>query len=240
MGEKVVFFNFVSDDRYEAVGTPKCLNSFRHFHPDIDFITYRQKDINEVFRTNHVNFFNAKPTFAKLLTNKYDLVVNIDADTVVLDRLDSVLADDYNVGAAWNYNDYENRVVGNVKEDMFLQAGLVGSRDKKFWDIWEYENREADKYVCKENDILSLIWYNDPYLQTLNMKIYDKDNPDYYGCKSLNREKEFFMKDGKVCCRDGIVKAYHHAKGCNALPKLRYETMGFSQEVVNFMNEVSR
>lgn len=240
MAEKVVFFNFVSDDRYVQVGTPKCINSFKRFHPDIDFVVFRQKEIDEVFRRKGINFFNAKPTFAKLLMDKYDLVVNIDADTVVLDRLDSVLAEDYDIGAAWNFNDYENRVVHNVSEDMFLQAGLVGSRNKEFWSIWEEANRDAMKYVCRENDILCLVWYNHPVLTQLRRKVYDKEIPDYYGCKSLNREKEFTVRDGKVWCRDGIVKAYHHAKGCNALPKLQYERMGFSPDVVNYMNEVSR
>ena len=103
-----------------------------------------------------------------------------------------MLAQDYDIGAAWNYNDYENRSVENVTEKMFLNAGLVASRKKEFWDIWEMENREAYKYVCAENDILNLIWYNHAALRNFRKKIFDKKK-DYYGCKSLGKEGKFIV-----------------------------------------------
>ena len=93
--EKVVFFTFVSDDFYTPVGTPKLINSFKRFHPDIPLVVFRQDVIDVVFRKYGLNFFNAKPAFAKLLADDYDLVVNIDADSVVLGRLDEIQADDY-------------------------------------------------------------------------------------------------------------------------------------------------
>ena len=59
-------------------------------------------------------------------------------------------------------------------EKIFLNAGLVASRKKEFWDIWEAENHEAYKYVCAENDILNLIWYNHAALRNFRKKIFDK------------------------------------------------------------------
>jgi hypothetical protein len=234
--EKAVFFTFVSDDYYTPIGTPKMINSFKRFHPDIDLVVFRQDVIDFMFeRYGFLNWLNAKPTFAKLLADKYDLVVNIDADSVILGRLDEVLKQDYEVGVAWNYNDYENRSVENVTEKMFVNAGLVASRRKEFWDIWEKENAQAYKYVCAENDILSLIWYNNT---AFNKKIFDKKK-DYYGCKSLGREREFEIKDNKVMCRGEQVLLYHHAKGPGAMPKLQFEKMGFNDDVVRYMNFVS-
>jgi hypothetical protein len=240
--EKVAFFTVASDDYYYPVGTPKFINSFLYFHPDenVDLVVFRQDIINTVFAKHGLNFYNARPTFAKLLVGKgYDLIVGIDADTVILGRLDEVLANDYEIGCATNYNDYENRTVENVTEKEFVQAGLVASRNPRFWDIWERENREKEamKYTCKENDILSLIWKNDPEIQKMKKKVFDGEK-DYYGCKSLNREGEFYIENGKVKCRGEIVACYHHAKGVD-FPKLQYERMGFSQEVINYMNVVS-
>lgn len=234
--EKVVFFTFISDDYYEPIGTPKMINSFKRFHPDIDLVVFRQDIVDYMFKSfGFLNWLNAKPTFAKLLADKYDLVVNIDADSVILGRLESVLAQDYEVGAAWNYNDYENRKVKNVTEKMFVNAGMVASRKKEFWDIWEIENREAYKYVCAENDILNLIWYNNTVFRK---KIFDKKK-DYYGCKSLGREREFVIDNNKVMCRGEQVRLYHHAKGPGAMPKLQFDKMGFNDDVVTFMNFVS-
>ena len=238
--EKIVFFSFVSDDYYYPVGTPKLVNSFKRFHPDIDLIIFRQDVIDKIFKENPgINFYNAKPVFAKLLTPHYDLVVNIDADSVILGRLEAILAQDYEVGSVSNQNDYENRSIENVTEKMFLSAGLVASRNPKFWDIWEKENKKMDamKFTCKENDVLNLVWYNDPEVKKMKRKIFDRDK-DYYGCKSLNREKEFVVEDGKIMCREERVYLYHNAKG-GALPKLQYETMGFPQSVVDLMNYIS-
>jgi len=235
--KKVAFFTVVSDSYYYPVGTPKFINSFLRFHPDIDLFVFRDDAINDVFNKHNLNFYNARPTFAKLLTDKYDLVVGIDADTVILDRLEAVLKNDYEVGVATNFNDYENRTVENVTEKEYVQAGLVASRNPKFWDIWERENSKAEKYVCKENDILSLIWKNDPEIQKMKKKLFD-EKKDYYGCKSLNREGEFYLEGKKVMCRKEQVFAYHWAKGGD-FPKLQYERLGFDAEVIRYMNYVS-
>lgn len=236
---KTVFYTFVSDDYYYPIGTHKLINSFKRFHPDIDLVIFRQDMIDKIFKEHNVNFFNAKPTFAKLLVPYYELIVNIDADSVVLGRCDEILKGDYDVGAAWNFNDYENRTIGNVKEDQYLQAGLVGATNPKFWDIWERENANAHKYVCAENDVLSLIWYNDPELAIMKKKIYDKGNNLYYGCKSLNLEKEFYIEDTKIMCRSGQVKIYHHAKGGGHMPKLDFSKMGFPHNVASMMQSIS-
>jgi len=238
--ERVAFFTVVSDDYYYAIGTPKFINSFLYFHPDknIDLIIFRQDIIDSVFSRYGLNFYNARPTFAKLLLRDgYGLVVGIDADTVILGRLDEVLAKDYEVGCSSNFNDFENRSIENVGEKEFVQAGLVASRNPKFWDIWERENKKAMEYVCKENDILSLIWKNDLDIQKMKKKVFD-ENKNYYGCKSLGREGEFYIEKNQVMCRKEKVVCYHHAKGLD-FPKLQFERMGFTWEVTNFMNMVS-
>lgn len=238
MKKPVVFFTFVSDNYYYPVGTYKMITSFKRFHPDIDLVVFRQADVDRIFKEKDLNFYNAKPTFAKLLTDKYDLVVNIDADTVVTGRLETILADDYEIGSVLNLNDYENTSVGDVSEKMYLNAGLIASRNPKFWNIWEEANKQAMIYKCKENDTMNLVIYNDPEVKAMKLKVFDKDK-DYYGCKSLNREPEFYVEKDELFCRGEKVKLYHHAKGGSALPKLQYEEMGFPPSVVEYLNKVS-
>jgi len=229
---RTVFFTIVDDRFYYPVGTPQFINSFKRFHPDIDLVVFRQGMIDQVFKEKNINFYMAKPTFAKILTEHYDLVVNIDADHIVLERLNAILEGDYDVACPINKNDYENTSVEHVTEDMFLQGGLVASTNKKFWDMWEERNKDAMSYKCKENDIMNLVIYGNP---NLKLKILDKDY-GYYGCKSLGREKEFYMKDSKVMCRNEQVFLYHYAKG--GMQKARPEQLGMSQEVVDHINHL--
>lgn len=229
----VVFFTIVDDNYYYPVGTEIMVNSFKRWHPDIDLVVFRQDVIDKVFKEKNINFYMAKPTFAKLLTPYYKTVCNLDADHIILARLEEIIKGDYDVGAPINKNDYENTSVENVNEDMFLQGGLIASTRPEFWDIWEVANKNAMNYKCKENDVMNLVIYNNPIINKMKLKIFDKDK-DYYGCKSLNRESEFYLKDGKVMCRKEQVYCYHAAKGAR-LPKFDFQKMGFTQEVIDYM-----
>jgi len=229
-----VFFTIVDDRYYRPVGTEILINSFKKFHPEIDLVVFRQDMIDKVFSEKHVNFYNSKPTFAKLLSPHYDRIVNIDADSIILGRLDAIIDGDYDVGAPTNLNDYENMELEDINKEMFVQAGLVASSRPEFWDIWEMANKEAMKYPAQENSILNLLWYKDPIIKKMNLKIFDKDK-GYYGCKSLNREKEFYLENGKVMCRKEQVYIYHSAKGGQNMPKFQFERMGFSDKVIEHM-----
>lgn len=232
---KTVFFTIVDDAHYYPEGTHIMVNSFKYFHPDIDMVVFRQDMIDKVFKEKGINFYQAKPTFAKLLTSKYDLVVNIDADHVITGRLDEILKGDYDVGAPWNFNDYENASFENITEEMYLQAGIVASTNKKFWAVWEAENLEAMKYLRKENDILNLVVYN--HMPELKLKIFDKEK-GYYGCKSLGREPQFYIEDDKLMCRNEQIFAYHFARG-NVFPKLNYYQMPLTSEVRQWLNKLN-
>ena len=238
MSEKVVFYTFVSDNYYEGIGTPTLINSFKKFHPDIDLVVFRQEMINKVFTETLVNFENAKPTFAKLLTDTYDLIVSIDADTIITGRLGEVLKNDYEVGSVVSLNAFCASSIENVTADMYVQAGLVASRNKSFWDVWEEANKGAMKYHFKEQDVLNLLWYNDPEISKMKRKIFDIDK-NYYGTKSLGREKEFYVEGDKLMCRDEQVLCYHNARG-HYMPKLQFDKLGFTPEVIEYLNSIAK
>jgi len=238
---KTVFYTLVSDIYYYPIGCHKFVNSFKRFHPDIDLVVFRQDIIDKVFKEKNINFYMAKPTFALMLADKYDLVVNIDADSAILGRMTEVLKGDYEVGAAWNYNNLENSSLENIGEKDYLQAGLVGSTSKDFWHMWEDANIDALNYRRQENDILNKLIYGvDVNNPRFKLKIFDKDIPDYYGCKSLGRESEFYMKDDKVMLGDGQVIVYHQARGA-LFPKLDFfdRKLGFPYAVAQYWEKMS-
>lgn len=232
---KTVFFTIVDDNVYYPGGTHILINSFKRFHPDIPLVVYRQNTIDKVFKEKNINFYQAKPTFAKMLYDEYELVVNIDCDHVITGRLDEILKGDYDVAFPWNYNDYENAAFENITEQMYLQAGLVASRSKEFWDVWDEENTNAMKYLRKENDIVNLVVYNK--MPHLKLKILDKEY-GYYGCKSLGREPEFYIDNDSLFCRGEKISAYHFARG-NVFPKLHYPNMPLKDDVISWLTKVS-
>lgn len=237
MKEKIVFYTYVSDEYYEGIGTPLLINSFKRFHPDIELIVFRQEIIDKVFTEKNLYFENAKPTFAKLLTDSYDLVVSIDADTIITGRLEEILKNDYEVGSVTQVCDIAGASIENISPEMYVQAGLIASRNARFWDIWEEANKDTEKYIYREQDILNLIWYNNPEVSKMTRKIFDKDK-DYYGVKSLGREKEFYIEASKLMCRNEQVFCYHNARG-HYLPKLQFDQLGFTPEVIEYLNKIS-
>lgn len=233
---KTCFFTIVDDRHYYPEGTHIFINSFKKFHPDIDLVVFRQDMVDKVFSEKGINFYQAKPTFAKLLTDKYDKVINIDADHVITARLDEVLADDWEVGGVWNFNQYENASFENITEKMYVQAGMVGSTNKRFWDIWEEKNKTAMDYLRKENDTLNLVWYNDPEVSKMKRKIWDEEK-NYLGCKSLGQEPRFYIEEDKLMLNNEQIKAYHFARG-NVFPKLDFDNMALTVEVKDWLKQV--
>lgn len=230
-----VAYTIVDDVVYYPGGTHIFINSFKKFHPDIDLVVFRQDMIDKVFRKKKINFYQAKPTFAKLLYDKYDLVVNMDCDHVVCGRMIEVFDKvDYEVAMPWNKNDYEASSVENITEDMYLQGGMIASTRKDFWDKYETMNKDAFDYDRRENDIVNLLIYNE---MKIKLKILDKDK-DYYGCKALGREPEFYIEKDKLMCRKEQVVSYHFARG-GVFPKLNFKKMPFKDEVKEWLDHVS-
>lgn len=233
---KKVAFIPVEDRLFYPEGTHIAINSFKKFHPDIDLIVFRQNTIDKLFPEKNINWYMAKPFFAELLEDKYDLIVNLDADHIFLDRMTEVFDNvDYDVAMPWNFNDYENAAFENITEKMYLQAGMVASTSKEFWAKWRKANKHAMKYKRKENDIVNLVIYNE--MPELKLKIID-EKKDYYGCKSLGREPEFKIEDGKTMCRGEQVISYHFARG-GQFPKLDIPNMPLIDEVKDRWTEIA-
>jgi hypothetical protein len=118
---------------------------------------------------------------------------------------------------------------------MYVQAGMVASQKQGFWDVWESMNINARKYLRRENDILNLVIYNE--LHGLKLKIFDKEK-DYYGCKSLGREPQFYIENNKLMCRKEQILAYHFARG-GVFPKLNFDTMPLTDEVKKWLKGIA-
>lgn len=239
MKKPAVVYTFISENYYHGIGLPVFVNSFKHFHPDIPLVVFRGPTVARVFAEQGLNWLIAKAAFARRLTAEYDLVVNMDADHVITGYMEAVFDRDYDIGAPWNFNDYQNATYANISFQMYLQGGLIGSRSPRFWEIYDKASRDHWRdHGSHENNTLNMLWYNDPETMAMRRLVYDRER-DYYGCKALNREPEFYIEKGALLCRGERVLAYHHAKGGHAIPKLVFDRMNFSPAVTAWLKEIS-
>jgi len=253
---KACFYIIIGDSHWHGCRTPEFIKSFKKFHPDIDLIIFDQSHIDTTFATDkRLNFYNSKATFAKKLYNDYDLIVNIDADHLIFDRLDEILIGDYDIAFPTNFNSWLNSSIGTnscantcgifssstlIPYEKYIQGGLIASTSKKFWDDYEFASLNySDLFGNKENDILNLLCHMLPYKTKVLDGHFEYTHPEfncYYGCASLDREKQIMVLDNKLMLDGKPVKAYHFARGgCNK----PHPNELFSPEVVNYIyNEI--
>ena len=245
---KACFFTFLTDSYRELIQFDLFEKSLKHFHPEIPLIVFGQNEINEIITQNPgVNMFKIKATAAKTLYNDYDLVINIDADHFIFGRFDEILANDYDVAAPSNYNNYENvslsinSYLNNnyqiVSELSYIQAGLIASGNKSFWDTYEIAClRHVSYLTCADNDILNLVLQFGNFKFKLLDGVPSLNSPKrkcFYGCSSLNLENNIVIINDRPHLNGVPVKAYHVAKGSS---KQKFDTI-FNSDVVEWFHK---
>jgi len=245
---KTCFFTIVQQGYVGCIEFDLFYKSFKHWHPDIPMFVVGDNEIAEIQKQQpRVNLYNIKASAARLFYDDYDLVVNIDADHFIFGRLDEILTGDYDVAAPSNYNSYENVGInivsyrGNVypvvPELQYIQAGLIASTNKEFWKTYEKSSiLHADYMTCRDNDVLNLvIQFGNFDFKLLDggWNINDPARKAFYGCSSLNLEKQCSIKNDIPVINNIPLKCYHVARG-GVKPKFNQL---FNEDVVNWLNE---
>lgn len=225
---KTCFFTIIEDRYKPLIELDLFVKSFKHFHPDIPLFILGEQAIAKL-KVEHpgIDMFKIKASAAKWFYEDYDLVVNIDADHFIFSRLDEVLANDYDVACPSNYNCYENVGIsiesyrGNryniVPELRYRQAGLIASGSKLFWDTYETASlKHADNMTCRDNDVLNLVIEFGNFKYKVLDGDYHYSSPNrkaFYGCSSLNLERQATIVNDVPCINGIPLKAYHVARG---------------------------
>jgi hypothetical protein len=247
---KTVFFSWITNNWINTyVDFNGFVNSFKKFHPDIDLRIFENDTINYLFKKKPwLNYDNCKASFAKLLYNDYDLVVNVDADFYFFDRCQEILDADYDLAACANFNSLlnvhldeqflQNYKLPYVSDINYLQGGLIASTNKKFWDEYE-EMSEAlsNKLPLRENDVLNALWYSGKYKTKVLDGDVDYRSPNfkqYYNCSSLGRLNDCYIKNDKIYLDGKPMRSYHVAWGHGI--KARMPQL-FSKEICEWFNK---
>lgn len=251
MKKSIGFVTYVTDDKSGYYGIYKMINSFYKFHPDIPLHVLTTKDIiRETNKYNETSFYYWNPILSKTIANKYDIVVHIDADCIVTDRLDDLFDDEYDVAVVRNNSDQGTAGCGDpctanglIDVNKYANCGLIASSRKDFWDAWISNNKNyKNKFIQHEQDIVNIMIKNST---NLKVKILDGIETNcYYGISNAYGKlthwdswKDIELINNKLYLNNKLIKVLHHAGGF-VPEKLKLDTSLFNQEVVDHLKHL--
>ena len=170
--KKIVFTTFITSDyKNKKVEFDLFYKSFVKFNPDVELIVNEDLDVKRIFsKSKNTSMINWKCALAKELYNDYERVVVIDSDHFIFNRLDEVLACDYEVAVPTNYNNFLNinltlhtatsdnglrHSFELVPYQKYYQGGFVCGT-KNFWKAYEYAcDNHGNSSPLGENNVRS-------------------------------------------------------------------------------------
>tara|TARA_B100002019_G_C21220762_1_gene574592 strand:+ start:145 stop:999 length:855 start_codon:yes stop_codon:yes gene_type:complete len=157
--KKIAVTTWVTDDYIDFIGLNELRNSFKYFHPDVDFFVFDTKMTNEAKEKDPwINRVWMMPPSCMPYIDDYDMVVHIDGDCVVTGPLTELFESDEDIIGVRNNNSFDKASshkgitirhlppFGNgefLPVQGFINAGLVASNNKEFWHDWHALNKEA-------------------------------------------------------------------------------------------------
>lgn len=246
---KVAICTHVSDDWYYSIGTHKLLKSIEHFHPEIDFYVFGTEDINAIFQSHpEFNWTTIHPAISIQLIDDYDMVVHMDADSMIAGKLDELVNEDnlqYDIIGVRNNNDFNKAgkdpaIHEGYPIDTYLNCGLVAVTSKVFLEQWINKNLTVARYRSfQEQSVLNEMVHTGDW----KWKILDPiDSNVYYGTANTwgtithwDSWKEINVVDGKLILNNKVVKVLHHAGGSQP-DKLNFSM--FNDETKLFLDRI--
>jgi lipopolysaccharide biosynthesis glycosyltransferase len=246
---KIAVCTHVSDNWYYSVGAHKLAQSMIYFHPDIDFYCFGDKQLNELFSIHpNVNWNTIHPFISYQLIDLYDMVIHIDADSMIVGKLDELLHSsnlDYDVIGVRNNNDYNKAGKDNfitnhdLDPQRYLNAGLVAVTSKSFLEEWMTKNVEyGNEMPFQEQTVLNHIVSN------YKLKIIDPVESDvYYGISNLygsnthwDSWKQIDIVNNELVLNNKKVKVLHHGGGHGTTNKLDFNL--FNNTVKQYLESI--
>lgn len=207
MKKSITFFTIASN--LYMPHAEKMINSFKKFSNEKMFL-FGQKDIDKAGKQGYKMGW-LYPYFGAKLAKDYDLVVQIEADSIVCGELTEIInLNNKEVGVAKNnYNSITGLSTNEMSRPFYVSSGLVASGNLEFWETWRNKARSyAHNYQFVEQDVLNYVLaYN-------NFDIHYLDKEDvFYGSSLRKVWKDMYMEEDKIMCADRQIKVLHWAGG---------------------------
>ena len=222
--------------------------SFHHFHPQIPFIIYGDKEIDETHLSRPGVFYVATPYFGRQLIKDYQQVIKIDADSIITAPLEIIdYPEDFDAAVVYNWTRdaiSQTVKVWDIAPQGYLNNGFVVFRSAEFIEhIWRLcTGPFINNYPYKEQDMLNIVAYYGNY----KVKLLDMGN-SWYGLRSKSEWNKAIMKDGLMVIpkgkdlfpeQDKIIRCIHWAGGALDV-KMNYRIY-FNDECSAYLDTITR
>jgi hypothetical protein len=236
-------------------------NSLRKFHSEeeLPLIIITGDELNALLAQDNQFFYRATPIIAnKLFDEGYDLVIKIDADSLVVGKLDYVFDSEYEVGTVYNWNRVDPEKYGEIgvctiQPIEYYNCGFVAMKSHKFVKHWLHlcMSPHFERMPMREQGFLNVLTHYGFY----KTMCFDDFNPfNFYSSwhglrsksewnkivlKTLNNEKVMVLPQGREGYpeQDKIIRVVHWAGG-NEDIKMNYKVY-FSDEVSSYLDELT-
>ena len=232
MSKKIAVVCWVTDDYVDYIGLNEIRNSFKYFHPDVDFIVFDSVMTDMAKEQDPwLNPVWMKPPCAFPFVDDYDMVVQIDGDCVITGPLTELFESDEDIIGVRNNNSLDKASSGNgitiqhlepfgdgsmIPIQGFINAGLVAANNKEFWEDWHDVNKQSAKIKAEvnpyahgigdEQDTLNQIFHSGEY----TTKIVDARGTGVsYGLSNTwgtvthwDSWKDLYVEDDCLCLDD--------------------------------------
>ena len=232
MSKKIAVVCWVTDDYVDYIGLNEVRNSFKYFHPDVDFFVFDSAMTDKAKKKDSwLNPVWMKPPCAFPFVDDYDMVVQIDGDCVITGPLTELFESDEDIIGVRNNNSLDKASSGNgitiqhlepfgdgsmIPIQGFINAGLVAANNKEFWEDWHDVNKQSAKIKAEvnpyahgigdEQDTLNQIFHSGEY----TTKIVDARGTGVsYGLSNTwgtvthwDSWKDLYVEDDCLCLDD--------------------------------------
>jgi len=224
--KKVCFFTLASEGKNMEYAK-MAANSLKKFHPDIPHF---------IRPFDNLHNFRIYALHGMELAKEYELVINLDNDSIVTGSLDHIINDDsYDLGCVLNNNLIDPKLqIWDTPYQFYANAGFVAIRGQRIWNWWHKLNHSMhwDKYKFREQDMLNIIFhYGD-----VKVKMFDHSQ-SWHGLISKGRWDKLELKGDDIIMPkkqvdeyikdkypfkegDKTIKVIHWAGG--QVPKMNY------------------
>jgi hypothetical protein len=235
-------FTLAYGDPQNLVWAGMMINSFKKFHKDIPVHVFTDEDVNKI--SDPRKSVRMYAHFGKQMAEEYETVIQLDSDSIVTGDLNHILDDKtFDLGGVLNNNLIDPLLmIHDIPPQVYLNAGLIVARDKRFWRWWDELNYRVyfNSYRFGEQDTFNMIFHYGDY----RTKIFDIDyKGNWHGLVHKGQWHKFILKDKQiilpktegVCNEDKIIRVIHWAGG--KTNKMNFHTY-FSEDVVKRLQEL--
>ena len=220
----------------------RMIKSLLHFHPEVDLEVLGR---DEVLKLNLKGW--AYPIIELPLFKKYSTVTHIDADVLVLDRIDELFDDSTDARAGRNNSDNNKSAVlpgitlGTIGWEKYVNVGVHSVTSKAFMKEWmDLCITSASTTQYGENGTFNILFYSGRY----NVKLLDPiESSVHYGSSTIEGTKtywdiwkEIVVAGDHLELKGKRVKMLHWAGNCPKPPISDLVTkpvLEFIEEIIN-------